>query len=63
MDIEDSVLEDLVALTGESKKSPVIARAVEDFVKRRKAREFGVMLREGLFDYPVTNDELEAQDR
>ncbi len=63
MDIEDSVLEDLVALTGESKKSPAIARAVEDFVKRRKAREFGVMLREGLFDYPVTNDELEAQDR
>lgn len=49
VDIEDSVLEDLVAITGETKKSPAISKAVEEFVKRKKAREFGRLLREGAF--------------
>ena len=62
VDIEDSVLEDLVRITGDSKKSPAVAKAVADFVQRRKAREFGRMLREGAFDYPATNEEIERQD-
>jgi Arc/MetJ family transcription regulator len=62
VDIEDSVLEDLVRITGDSKKSPAVAKAVADFVSRRKAREFGRMLREGVFDYPATNEEIEKQD-
>jgi Arc/MetJ family transcription regulator len=59
VDIDESVLEDLVKMTGESKKSPAIAKAVTDFVKRQKAKEFGRELREGVFDYPLTNDEIE----
>ena len=62
VDIEDSVLEDLVRITGEGKKSPAVAKAVEEFVKRRKAREFGRMLREGAFDYGSTNEEVEKAD-
>lgn len=61
VDIDENVLNDAVRLTGESRKSPAIARAVEEFVKRRKAREFGRMLREGVFSYPLTNDEVERQ--
>jgi len=49
VDIEDSVLKDLVAITGETKKSPAINLAVEEFVKRKKAREFGRLIREGAF--------------
>lgn len=63
VDLDESVVDDLVKITGERKKSPAVAKAVEEFVKRRKAREFGRMLREGLFDYPITNDEIEALDR
>jgi Arc/MetJ family transcription regulator len=59
VDIDESVLEDLVKMTGESKKSPAIAKAVTDFVKRQKAKEFGRELREDVFDYPLTNDEIE----
>ncbi len=63
VEIDDAVLDDLVRLTGETKKSPAVAKAVEEFVRRRKARELGRALREGYFDYPVTNEELEQQDR
>lgn len=63
MDIDDHIMDDLVKLTGERKKSPAVAKAVDEFVKRRKAREFGRILRAGLLDYPMTNDEIEALDR
>ena len=62
VDLDDSVLEELMKITGEKMKSPAVAKAVEEFVKRKKAREFGRMLREGAFDYPVTNEELEKSD-
>lgn len=49
VDLEDSVLEELAAITGEKKKSPAVARAVAEFVRLKKAREFGRLLREGAF--------------
>ncbi|HEX8373058.1 MAG TPA: type II toxin-antitoxin system VapB family antitoxin [Chthoniobacterales bacterium] len=49
VDIDESVLKDLEAITGESKKSPAISLAVEEFVKRQKAKEFGRLIREGAF--------------
>lgn len=41
-----------MALTGEKSKSPAVAKAVTEFVNRRKAREFGRLIRESAFDYP-----------
>ncbi len=61
VDIDDSILEELVRITGERKKSPAVAKAVQEFLYRRKAREFGDMLFNGEFHYDVLNDELEAQ--
>ena len=63
VDIDEAMLEDLARITGESKKSPAVARAVTEFVNRMKAKEFGMLLREGAFDYPATNEEIEASDR
>lgn len=60
VDIDDKVLDDLERITGEDKKSPAIAFAVSEYIKREKAKEFGRLLREGAFDYPATNDEIEA---
>lgn len=62
VDIEESILNDLVGMMGESKKSPAVARAVTEFVKRQKAKEFGRLLRQGAFDYPAVNEEIEKQD-
>jgi Arc/MetJ family transcription regulator len=59
VDIDEGVLDELVKLTGESKKSPAVSKAVVEFVKRKKAREFGKMLREGAFDFQVSNDDVE----
>jgi Arc/MetJ family transcription regulator len=61
VDIDDSILEELVRITGERKKSPAVAKAVKEFLFRRKAREFGDMLFNGEFHYDVLNDEIEAQ--
>ena len=52
VDIEDSILRDLLEITGDKNKSPAVARAVTEFVRRKKAREFGRLIREGAFDYP-----------
>jgi Arc/MetJ family transcription regulator len=62
VDIDEETLSTLSEITGEKKKSPAVAKAVREFVNRRKARQFGRLLREGAFDYPVTNDEVEASD-
>jgi metal-responsive CopG/Arc/MetJ family transcriptional regulator len=59
VDIKDDLLEELSEVTGKSKKSPAVALAVAEYVKRERAREFGKLLREGDFDYPATNDEIE----
>lgn len=63
MDIEEGVLKDLAAITGEKKMSPAVSKAVTEFVQRQKARQFGRMLREGAFDYDLTNDEIERLDK
>ena len=43
--------------------SPAISRAVSEFVRRQRVREFGRLLREDAFDYPLTNEQVEKLDR
>ena len=62
VEINDSIIDDLMKLTGEKMKSPAVSKAVEEYVKRKKAKEFGRMLREGAFDYPASNDAIEKMD-
>ena len=59
VDINKEVLDDLAKITGEDKMSPAVSKAVTEFVKRQKAKEFAMALREGEFDYPMTNEEME----
>ena len=61
VELDDSTLAELVAVTGERKKGPAVAQAVEEFLKRRKAREFGRLLMEGAFDYPAPTPEETAR--
>jgi Arc/MetJ family transcription regulator len=49
VDLDESLLEDLARITGEKKKSPAVAKAIAEFVRMRKVREFGRLLREGAF--------------
>jgi Bacterial antitoxin of type II TA system, VapB len=59
VDIKDESLDELSRITGQDKKSPAVAFAVNEYIKREKAKEFGKLLREGAFDYPATNDQVE----
>ncbi len=52
VDIDEGIVNEVMALTGESQKSPALAKAIVEFVHRRRAREFGRMIRESVFDYP-----------
>jgi Arc/MetJ family transcription regulator len=62
VDIEDDVLAELLKITGDKNKSPAVARAVTEFVRRKQAREFGRMIREGVFDYPAPAADAAGSD-
>ena len=62
VDIDEDSLADLAALTGEKKTSPAVAKAVADWVKRQKAKQFGTMIMEGHIDYGATAEEISAAD-
>ena len=62
VDIEEDVLAELMKITGDKNKSPAVARAVTEFVRRKQAREFGRMIREGVFDYPAPAGDAEGLD-
>ena len=62
VDIDEKTLDELLKVTGHKKNSPAVAFAVRDFINRRKAKDFGRMLREGAFNYPATNAETEKLD-
>jgi hypothetical protein len=47
-------------ITGERKKSTALSKAVAEFINRKKAAEFGRLIRENAFDYPLTNEEIEG---
>lgn len=52
VDIDDNLLRDVMAMTGEKNKSPALAKAVSEYARRERARDFGRLLRDGAFDYP-----------
>ena len=51
VDIDEATLAEVMALTGESQKSPALAKAIMEFTYRRRAKEFGRLIRESAFDY------------
>ncbi len=59
VDIKDAELAELLKLTGEKKKSSAVSKVVTDYLNRRKAKEFGRLLREGAFDFDFTNEDVE----
>jgi len=61
VELDDTTLDELLTATGERKKGPAVAQAVEEFLKRKKAREFGRLLMEGAFDYPAPDAANEKQ--
>jgi hypothetical protein len=47
IEVKDSVLGELLKLTGLHKRSPAVVLAVEDYVRRQKMRDLGQAIRRG----------------
>ena len=62
IDISERDLEALMEVTGERKKGPAVIKAALELARREKVREFTKRVMAGEFDYPLSNDELEAED-
>ena len=59
VDIPDETLTDLCCVLRVNDHPTAVAKAVFEFVRCEKARDFALRLRKGEFNYPVTNEQLE----
>jgi Arc/MetJ family transcription regulator len=62
IDIDEKILAEVMKFTGETKKGPAVVKAATDFLRRGHLDDFTRRVMAGEFDYPMTNDELEAAD-
>ena len=49
VDLDEELLAHLKVMTGETKKSPAVAKALSEFVRQAKANDFAQRLLEGEF--------------
>jgi len=59
VELNETLIKEIMELTGETKMSAGIAKAAELFVNRKKAVAIIRSLREHPLDYAYTNDEIE----
>jgi Arc/MetJ family transcription regulator len=59
VELDKSLLEEVMRLTGESKMSTAVSKATELYVNRRRATEIVRSLREEPLNYEWTNEQVE----
>ena len=62
VEIEEDRIRQVMAATGESKKSPAIAKAVEEYLSMKGRQRFAGLILEKRIPYEVTNDEIEQAE-
>lgn len=60
VDIEQKKLRSILKLTSQTKKSPAVAQALDEFIEQRQRQEFLAKVMAGGTDYRASNDELES---
>jgi hypothetical protein len=60
VDIEQKTLRSILKLTRQTKKSPAVAQALNEFIEQRQRQEFLARVMAGETDYRTSNDELES---
>ena len=63
VDIDDAKLDEVLAVTGQHKKSPAVAVALDEFLKHRRRQAFLARVKAGKTDYQASNDEVESLSR
>jgi hypothetical protein len=59
VDIEQKKLRSILRLTRQTKKSPAVAQALDEFIEQRQRQEFLAKVMAGETDYRASNEELE----
>jgi GTP-binding protein EngB required for normal cell division len=59
VDIDESKIYRIIKETGQKKKSPALAQALDEFLENRKRKKFLVKVMDGKTDYAVSNEEIE----
>jgi Arc/MetJ family transcription regulator len=62
VDIPDEKIEAVQRLTGISKKSPAVSKALDEYLVMKARREFASLILEGGVKYSTSNDEIEDDD-
>ena len=60
VDIETKKLRSILSITRQTKKSPAVAQALDEFIEQRRCQEFLAKVMAGETDYRTSNDELES---
>jgi hypothetical protein len=60
VDIEQKKLHSILMLTRQTKKSPAVAQALDEFIEQRQRLEFLAKVMAGETEYRTSNDELES---
>ena len=60
VDIEQHKLRSILKLTRQTKKSPAVAQALDEFIEQRQRQAFLAKVMAGQTDYRASNDELES---
>ena len=60
VEIEESKIQAIQKWTKVRKKSPAVARALDEFIEQRQRQEFLAKVMAGETDYQASNDELES---
>jgi hypothetical protein len=60
VDIEDEKLRQVLAETGERKKSPAVAKAIDAYLDMKARQGFAGLIREKRIQYSTTNEEIES---
>ena len=62
LELPDETLAELCRVLRTKDSAAAAAKAVEEFVRCEKARDFAHRLRKGEFNYPATNAQIENQN-
>lgn len=63
IEIEEKKLNEVLTATGQRKKSPAVAVALDEFLENRRRQAFLDRVLAGKTDYQATNDEVENLSR
>ena len=63
VELEKSKLQSILELTGQAKKSPALARALDEFIAYRERMAFISKVLSGHTDYAASNEQTEKLSR